>query len=177
MKKEIQLIVYHANEDDPKKCSAKKMHRFGYAKLETNIKKIPKNMILLNPYAKKSISVEDKKIAEKNGILAMDCSWKNAQKQFDKLKNHQYSRAIPFLVAANPVNYGRPTKLTCVEALAAGLWILGDTKRANSLLSKFRWGSTFIDINIERLEAYASCKTSSEVVNVQKKFMTGLKHD
>ena len=46
MKRKIQLIVYHANEDDPKKCSAKKLHKFGFVKLEKNIRKVPKHAIL-----------------------------------------------------------------------------------------------------------------------------------
>jgi len=83
MKRKIQLIVYHANEDDPKKCSARKLHKFGFAKLEKNIRRMPKHAILLNPFAKKSLSKEDERIAKENGILAIDCSWKNAEKSFD----------------------------------------------------------------------------------------------
>jgi len=37
--KSIKLIVYHANDDDPKKCSAKKMNRMGFAHLVTSPKK------------------------------------------------------------------------------------------------------------------------------------------
>ena len=81
----IKLIVFHANEDDPRKCSAKKLQKFGFIKLETNIRKIPKDTVLLNPFAEKSLSKEDKDIAEKNGILAVDCSWENAENSFDYL--------------------------------------------------------------------------------------------
>jgi len=33
----MKLVIYHANEDDPKKCTARKLARFGFVKLETNI--------------------------------------------------------------------------------------------------------------------------------------------
>ena len=62
----MKLVVYHADEDDPKKCSAKKLSKFGHVKLETNIKKMPHDTILLNPFAEKSISAEDIKTAVKN---------------------------------------------------------------------------------------------------------------
>ena len=106
MKEKIKLIIYHANEDDPKKCTAKKLYRFGFAEIIKDIKKTPKKAILLNPFAKKSISKEDLTIAKKHGILAVDCSWVNAEKSFDFLNKRCAARALPFIVAVNPVNYG-----------------------------------------------------------------------
>ena len=78
------------------------------------------------------------------------------------------SRCLPILVAGNPVNYGKPTKLSTVEALAAALYIIGYKADAAKLLSIFKWGHTFLDLNHERLEVYSTAKNSTEVVAFQK---------
>lgn len=41
--------------------------------------------------------------------------------------------AVPFLIATNPVNYGKPWRLNCVEALAAGFYITGHPEWAELL--------------------------------------------
>jgi pre-rRNA-processing protein TSR3 len=69
MKKIIRLVVYDANEDDPKKCTAKKLHRFGHVSLEKNIRRLPYHAVLLNPFAEKSLSREDHQIAMNHGLL------------------------------------------------------------------------------------------------------------
>ena len=167
----MKLIVYHANEDDPKKCSAKKLAKFNLVKLENNYKKIHSNCVLLNPFSKKSISKEDKDIALKNGILALDCSWENAEKSFDYLNKKNHSRALPFLVAVNPVNYGKPFKLTTLEALAAALYILDEIDQAEKILKIYKWGPQFLRLNKEPLEDYRDCKTSTEVIDAMNKYI------
>jgi pre-rRNA-processing protein TSR3 len=74
-------------------------------------------------------------------------------------------------VAANPVNYGIPTKLSTVEALAAALYIAGFSEQAKELLSKFKWGPQFIALNVELLEDYAQAKNSADVVKVQNEYI------
>ena len=78
---------------------------------------------------------------------------------------------MPFLVAANPVNFGKPFKLSTVEALAAALVILGLPWQAEAILSKFSWGHVFLDLNREPLAEYASAKDSAEVVKIQAGYL------
>jgi len=55
--------------------------------------------------------------------------------------------------------------------LSAALYIVGFKETATRLLSIFKWGLHFIELNEELLNCYAQAKTSSEVVELQKKFM------
>ena len=80
-------------------------------------------------------------------------------------------RSLPYLVAANPVNFGKPFKLTTVEAFAAALYILGEDEQATTILGKFNWGHTFSELNCELLEAYARAKDSSEVIAIQSEYL------
>ena len=167
----MKLYVFHANEDDPKKCSARKLYKFGFVELETKIRKTPRDAILLNPFAEKSLSKEDLNIAEKNGILAVDCSWKYAEKSFDYLDKKNHSRALPFVVAANPVNYGKPSKLTTLEAFAVALYILGDVEKAKEILNLYKWGPNFLILNKEPLEDYRNAKNSTEIIKIMRQYM------
>jgi pre-rRNA-processing protein TSR3 len=171
MKKQIKLIVYHTNEDDPKKCSAKKLHKFGFARLEQNLRKIPKGAIILNPFAEKSISKEDLNIARNYGIVAVDCSWKTAENCFKHLDENYNSRALPFVVASNPVNYGKPFKLSTLEAFATVLYILDEIKQAQEILNLYKWGPHFLVLNKQPLEEYRQAKNSSEIIKIMNNYI------
>jgi pre-rRNA-processing protein TSR3 len=171
MKNKIKLIVYHSNEDDPKKCSARKLNKFGFSRLETNIRKIPKGGIILSPFAEKSISNEDCEIAIKNGIIAVDCSWKNAESCFNLLGIKNKSRALPFVLAANPVNYGKPFKLSTLEAFATALYILNEVDHAKEILKLYKWGPHFLTLNKEPLEEYRKAKNSIEIIKIMKEYI------
>jgi pre-rRNA-processing protein TSR3 len=167
----IQLVVYHANEDDPKKCTAKKLHRFGYAILEKNIRRLPYQAVLLNPFSEKSLSAEDYPIARNHGLIALDCSWKTAEQSFLRLEKTTMARALPFLLAANPVNYGKPFQLSTLEAFAAALYIFGETVHAEEILRIYTWGHRFVELNKEPLEEYRKAKDSAEVIQIMKRYI------
>ena len=54
---------------------------------------------------------------------------------------------VPYLLATNPTNYGKPWRLNCVEALAAAFYITGFGAYAERLLSSFGWAASFWDVN------------------------------
>lgn len=170
-RKNLKIVVYHAKQCDPRKCSALKLKRHNLVWIANQIRGLPRGAVVLNPFAKKAFSPADQERIEKKGLVALDLSWKHADdvKKFLNLKGA--SRCLPYLIAANPVNYGKPTKLSTVEALAAALFIVGFEEHATRLLSVFKWGSTFISLNEELLKTYMHARDSGEIVELQKQFI------
>ena len=169
----IRVYALMHREDDPKKCTAARLLRKGELRLARDIAKIPRGAVVLNPEAEKAISAEDRPAAERLGLLVVDCSW-NQLERFPRLRKGLRHRALPFLVAANSVNFGKAQRLTSGEAVAAALYILGEKGQAERVMSHFRWGPTFIDMNRELLDAYSSAGTSTEVVEVQERVVRSL---
>jgi len=166
----VRIVVYHAEQDDPRKCTTLKLKRFGLARVVHRVRWLPHGAVVLNPFSARAFSPADRSIVMSRGLAAIDCSWIHASQVFE-LNAHGASRALPYLIAANPVNYGTPTKLSTVEALAAALYIADFREEAERLLSKFKWGPEFIRLNQKFLDAYAKARDSAEVVELQKKFM------
>ncbi|MDH5459931.1 MAG: DUF367 family protein [Candidatus Bathyarchaeota archaeon] len=170
MQKPVKIVVYHAGQCDPKKCTALKLKRHGLVRLVRQIRFLPKRAVVLNPFSKIAFSPADRQRIEDFGLVALDCSWEHAEKVMLK-RVRGTSRCLPILIAGNPVNFGKPTKLTTVEALAAALYIAEFKEEAHQLLSIFKWGHTFVELNQERLENYANAKDSTEIIKLQKHFM------
>jgi pre-rRNA-processing protein TSR3 len=162
----MRLLVYHANQCDPKKCTGRKLARFGLVRLIRNFREAPSGSVLLNPFSKKALSRED---SNTPAIVALDCSWDRVEKMFPV--RGMRSRSLPYLVASNPVNFGKPFKLSTAEALAASLYILGYKEMAFEIMSKFKWGHVFLEMNKQPLEEYSRAKTSIEVVKIQNEYM------
>ncbi|MEM3672850.1 MAG: DUF367 family protein [Candidatus Bathyarchaeia archaeon] len=170
MQKTVSIVVYHAGQCDPKKCTALKLKRHSLVRLVHQIKFIPRRAVVLNPLSKITFSPADRQRIEKFGLAALDFSWEHAEKVLLKSVRGT-SRCLPYLIAGNPVNFGKPTKLSTAEALAAALYIAGFKEEACKLLSVFKWGHTFLELNKERLESYSKANDSKAMIELQKQFM------
>jgi len=128
---------------------------------------MPKRAIVLNPFGETAFSPADRQRVADFGLAALDCSWEHAE----KVLSHNVkgtSRCLPILLAGNPTNYAKATKLSTAEALAGALFIAGFKDEAREVLSVFAWGHTFLELNATLLEAYAAAKDSTEIVEVMR---------
>jgi pre-rRNA-processing protein TSR3 len=86
-------------------------------------------------------------------------------------------RLLPYLVAANPVNYGRPWRLNCVEAFAACFYICGHPEWATEVLQHFRYGQPFLDINSQLLKRYAGCENEEEIKKAEETWLEKIERE
>ena len=155
------------NQDDPKKCTALKLVRLGLVKKIT-LKQVPKNSILLNPMSDNILCKTDQKHLS-SGLVVIDCSWKKGSDVF-KNKFPGINRRLPILQAGNPTNYSKLFTLSSSEALAASLFITGNSQESELVLSKFKWGHTFFELNSEILDDYSNANTSEEIALIEKEY-------
>ena len=161
-------------QDDPKKNTAVKLSRRGTLNLHDKFTKLPRRGIILEPLCGKVLGPEDHSLLLEEGgaLVGLDCSWAQIEDSVQRVmrKTRLKPRMLPLLLAANPVNWGKPSKLTTAEALAASLYLIGKTEQARSLLSPFNWGEQFFILNKEPLDAYKSAGSSKELVDLQFEF-------
>lgn len=155
-------LIIHMNEDDPKKCTALKLKRFNLAKFIT---KIPKNSIVLFPDSKVRLSKNDLSFSF---LVALDVSWKNIDRYHP---SRDSVRSLPYLLAANPVNYGRPYMLSTVEAISAAYYIMGKKDVALEMLEKFSWGIQFLNLNRNPLNDFSKAKNSDEIIEIERLYV------
>jgi len=154
----INLLMFY--QDDPKKCTAAKLIKFGLAK---KITKSQSKTVLLHPYSGKTLLNHEKSLF--TSITGIDCSWALAEQVFEK-NFVGISRKLPPLLAGNPVNYSKINKLTTVEAVSGAAFILGDEILSKTLLEKFTWGHTFLELNENLLQDYKSAKSENEIIEI-----------
>lgn len=165
----LKLRMWDFEQCDPKRCTGARLARRG--KLQRMPLKQPFRGLVLSPQGKVSVSPADASILEKSGMSLIDCSWAKLNEiPFSQMQSGHH-RLLPFLVAANTVNYGRPSKLSCAEAGAATLYICGKKDAALALLNEFQWGDEFMKLNQELLDIYAHCADAEEVVQRQNEWL------
>lgn len=169
----IPVFVYDKNQCDPKKCTAKRMLKFGLAKEAKTLHAIPKGSIVLSPFAEKALSPDDIRYA-RHGLVVMDLTWTNID-EFPRPKGTN-DRALPYMLASNPINWGRPMELSSAEAVMASLFILGEREQAETFLGRFNWAPEFMRLNGELLEEYSSAKDSTEVVRIQNEYIDSIRN-
>ena len=169
----IPVFVYDKNQCDPKKCTAKRMLKFGLAKEAKTLHAIPKGSIVLSPFAEKALSPDDIRYA-RHGLVVMDLTWTNID-EFPRPKGTN-DRALPYMLASNPINWGRPMELNSAEAVMASLFILGEREQAETFLGRFNWAPEFMRLNGELLEEYSSAKDSTELVRIQNEYIDSIRN-
>ena len=151
-------------QDDPRKCTAAKLVKFGLA---NDIHKTSTKTLVLDPFAEKILLNKDKKLI--NSITGIDCSWNLADETF--VKNFSgIKRKLPPLFAGNPVNYSKLNKLTTAEAISAALYILGYPELSLQILDKFKWGHTFFELNKELLNEYSKLESENKINSLLNEF-------
>ncbi|MFA6804624.1 MAG: DUF367 family protein [Candidatus Methanomethylophilaceae archaeon] len=168
----IPVIIYDECQCDPKKCTAKRMLKFGLGKEAKRLSNIPSGSIVLSPFSQKALSPADRHFARK-GLVVMDLTWTNID-QFPRMKRVE-ERALPYLLASNPINWGRPMELNSAEAVMASLIILGEKEQADTFLERFNWAPEFLRLNGALLDEYSKAEDSAEVVRIQNEYIDSIK--
>jgi pre-rRNA-processing protein TSR3 len=169
VQREVPLFVYSLGQDDPKKCTAAKLCRFKMAKKIKVSHYLPPGAILLDPLSEKILLPSDRDRIALRGVVAIDCSWKKVDQVFSK-RFRGRDRRLPLLLPANPVSYGKASRLSSLEALSATLFICKFTAQAEKLLTLFKWGATFLTLNKNLLEEYSRAVTVDDVVAVERSY-------
>ncbi|KAL5104634.1 tRNA N 3 methylcytidine methyltransferase METTL6 [Taenia crassiceps] len=169
----IPTAMWDFGQCDPKRCSGRRLVRLGV----TRLLKLKESFhgVVLTPTATQLINPStDKDIVSRCGIAVVDCSWaQTGNTPFHRLK-FRHGRLLPYLLAVNSVNYGRPHNLSCAEAFAACMSILGWEKEAHRILSYFSWGPSFFEVNRYLLSTYRTCRDDAEILDAQKLYVARL---
>ncbi|KAI9779627.1 MAG: ribosome biogenesis protein tsr3 [Geoglossum umbratile] len=156
---------------DPKRCSGKKLVKLG-AMRELSIGQKFAGVVV-SPNAKRTLSPADRGLAEQFGVAVVECSWARVKEvPFAKIGGK-----LPYLVAANTVNYGRPWRLNCAEALAACFYICGHPEWAEEVISHFSYGKAFLEINSSLLKRYAACESEEDIKKTEEVWLEQLERE
>lgn len=133
--------------------------------------------VIISPNATHTISPADRELMEQHGAAVVECSWARVKEVPWAKIGGKCERLLPYLVAANSVNYGKPLRLNCVEALGAAFYICGHPEWAEEVLSHFSYGSAFLEINSSILKRYAACKDEADIKQAEANWMARLERE
>jgi pre-rRNA-processing protein TSR3 len=160
---------------DPKRCSGKKLMKIGLMR-ELHVGQ-KHSGVIISPNAKQTISPADRELIEQYGAAVVECSWARTKEVPWPKIGGKCERLLPYLVAANSVNYGKPWRLNCVEALGAAFYICGHPEWAEEVLAPFSYGETFLEINSSILKRYAACKDEADIKKAEEAWMARLEKE
>ncbi len=161
-----RIYVIYYRMDDPRKNTSVKMVKKGLARFT---RRFPRKAVVLDPFAREYLGPWDRVFIEKYGVVVVDTSWKRiSSRQFTRLPG--IHRRLPYLIAGNPVNYGKPYMLSSIEAVAAALYITGFMEAVEKLVGLYKWMKTFIQLNHEPLEDYCKARDKKEYIETIKTY-------
>ncbi|KAI1117684.1 hypothetical protein F5Y14DRAFT_320565 [Nemania sp. NC0429] len=171
----FKAACWDLNHCDPKRCSGKKLIRLGLMRdLHLGQRH---NGVIITPNGKHTLSPKDRDLIDLYGAAVVECSWARTNEvQWSKVGG-KCERLLPYLVAANSVNYGKPYRLNCVEALAASFYICGHPDWAEHVLRPFNYGESFLAINAKLLKKYAACEDEDAVKTTEKEWLERLERE
>ncbi|PCG98027.1 protein of unknown function DUF367 [Penicillium occitanis (nom. inval.)] len=160
---------------DPKRCSGKRLMNFGLMReLQIGHKHAG---VVISPNAKRVLSPADRDLLDQYGAAVVECSWVRVKEVPWSRIGGKCERLLPYLIAANSVNYGRPWRLNCVEALAACFYICGHEDWAEQVLSHFSYGEAFIKINQQLLKRYAACSSEEDIKRTEEEWLDKIERE
>ncbi|KAH6637736.1 hypothetical protein C7974DRAFT_308632 [Boeremia exigua] len=174
-KPEFKAACWDLGHCDAKRCSGKRLMRLGMMR-ELHVGQKFAGVVI-SPKGKRIVSREDKELLDQYGAAVVEASWNRIDEvPFGRIGG-KCERLLPYLVAANPTNYGKPWRLNCVEALAACFYICGHPEWAEDILSTFSYGRAFLDINAALLKRYEACENEEEIKKAEEVWLAKIEQE
>ncbi|KAI0259485.1 hypothetical protein BC834DRAFT_1017582 [Gloeopeniophorella convolvens] len=175
----VPVAMWDFDHCDPSRCSGKKLAQ-QHLVTELRVGAWFRGIVL----SSNVLSPADREIVDKGGLAVVECSWARLSEiPFAKIAS-PHERLLPYLIATNPTNYGKPWRLNCAEALAAAFYLTGHNDWAEMLLAPFGWGGSFYTVNqyayswldgcLHLFDRYCACEDAAGVTKVQEEVLAEL---
>ena len=113
--------------------------------------KIPKNVLLLYPFAEKELSKKDSSLAKK-GLYLIDAPWEFLPKIVSSLDKSVECRRLADVKETHGLYIHSDYKINTAGAAAIALFRLGFKKQAKELIFAFPWKKGFMKKNFKSEE-------------------------